>query len=149
MAKPVTEHFSGFKVYLGDGDDPEVFEAPCAFTQRSLSLTTDLGETIVPDCADEDAAAWIERDKTTKSASIEGEGVLSKADLEKWRAFDALPGSKNCRVEFSGDLAAGGGYYGGKFHMTKLEFRGQRGQRVTIAVSLSNDGPVTWVAAAA
>jgi predicted secreted protein len=147
MAQAQTFRFSGVRVLVGDGADPEIFAAPCGFTERSLSLSKDLGETNTPDCLDEDAASWTERDVTAKSASITGQGVLAADALPTWQAFFDSDVSTKCRVELW-RAGAKVGQWEGAFQLETLEIGATRGERATINVTLQSDGALAWTAGA-
>ncbi len=144
MAQAKTVRFSGLRVLLGGGEEPEVFAAPCGFTERSLTLSKELGSTNVPDCTDEDAAPWTERDVTSKSAEIGGQGVLDITALAVWQERFASDASGNARVEVwrAGVMI---GHWLGAFHLESLEIGATQGERATIQVSMQSDGAVTWV----
>lgn len=148
MAQAQTFRFSGLRVLLGDGAEPEVFAAPCGFTERSLSLSKELGSTNVPDCTDEDAAPWTERDVTAKSAEISGQGVLDAAALVIWQGFFGDDASRNVRVELWRN-GAKTGHWAGAFHLESLEVGATQGERATVQVSLQSDGAVVWTAGGA
>jgi predicted secreted protein len=131
-------------VLLGDGGSPESFGMPCGFTERSFSRTKEMGESVVPDCSDEDAASFTERDITSKSASISGTGVLDASAADTWEEFWNSDTSRNVRVELwrSGVKR---GHWAGAFQLESLEFGATKGERVTITASLMSDGSFIWV----
>lgn len=145
MAIAQTYRFSGLRVLLGDGGNPEVFAAPCGFTERSFSASKEMGESNTPDCADEDGASWVERDIVSKSASISGTGMLDASALTTWQAFFDEDTSKNTRVELWRN-GVKSGHYEGAFHMETFEISGTKGERVSVNVSMQSDGAVLWVA---
>lgn len=147
MAQAETFRFSGYRVLLGDGADPEVFATPCGFTERSFSQSKEFGETNTPDCADEDGPSWIERDVTSKSASINGTGVLDESALDTWLEFWDSDASRNARVELWRN-GVKKGHWLGKFHMETFETSATKGERVAVTVAMQSDGSVTWTAGA-
>lgn len=130
---------------LGDGASPENFSAPCGFTERSLAFNRELAETNVPSCTDEDAPSWLERDTTSQSATISGQGVLSIEALPTWLALLATTESANARVEL---WVAGvkQGTWSGAFQLESFETSGTKGERVTANVQMQSDGAVVWTA---
>ena len=70
MTKATTTTFGSFLIKLGDGASPEVFAAPCGLTTKGFNQTANVQETSVPDCADPDAPAYIERAVDTISSEI-------------------------------------------------------------------------------
>lgn len=145
MAQAQTVRFSGLRVLLGDGADPENFTAPCGFTERSLKLSKDLGESNVPDCTDEDAASWTERDVKSKSAEISGQGVLDIAALQTWLDFFASDASKMVRIEVWRGTKIG--HWQGRHQLASLDVGAKMGERATIQASLQSDGAVAWTPA--
>lgn len=151
MAKPRTLSFGSFKVYLGDGASPEVFTAPCGFTQKALTIEATVSDTTVPDCDDPEAAAWTERGVTALSATVTGSGVMAMASVETWREWMLSAASKNVRVEFDDTGANGGGYYQGPAVLQSLGHTvalGSDGNKAQLAVNIVSDGEWTWTDAA-
>ncbi len=146
MAQAQTFRFSNFRVLLGDGASPEAFTAPCGFTSRGLSFNRELAETNTPSCTDEDAPSWLERDVTSMSATINGEGVLDLSALPKWQALLSTTESTNARVELW-HSGAKIGHYEGKFALESMEWAVPKGERVTITVSMQSDGEIAWTEA--
>lgn len=138
-------NFSGIRALLGDAATPEVFIAPCGFTERSLTLSKSLGEVNIPDCTDEDIASWVGRDVISKSATLSGSGVLDSDALIKWQSFFATDTSKNARLELY-RAGAKVGHWQGAFHLESLEVGGSQGQKATITTTLQSDGEVAWTA---
>jgi hypothetical protein len=151
MAQPRTLSFGSFKVYLGDGASPEVFTAPCGFTQKSLTLESDVSDFNIPDCDDPEAAAWKSRSITAHSATVSGAGVMAMASLDEWRTWKLSSDSKNIRVEFDDTGANNGGYFEGAAILQSLGFStalGTDGNKVQQQVNIVSDGEWTWVPAA-
>jgi hypothetical protein len=146
MALAQTFRFSGYRVLLGDGADPEAFTAPCGFTERSISFNRELSETNTPDCADEDAPSWLERDVTSMSATINGTGVLEATALPTWLALLGTTVSFNARVELWRE-GAKVGHWQGAFALESFETSGTKGERVQVTVAMQSDGAVLYTAA--
>jgi hypothetical protein len=152
MAQPRTLGFGSFKVWVGDGESPEQFTAPCGFTQKALTLESDVSDFNVPDCDDPEAAAWKARSIAAHSASVTGSGVMAMASLETWREWKAGSVSRNIRIEFDDTLANGGGYYEGAAVLQTLGFSvalGSDGNKAQQNVNIVSDGEWTWVPAEA
>jgi predicted secreted protein len=143
MALATTVPFSKFKVLLGNGASPEVFTAPCGLTSNSIAFSKDTNSTVVPDCANPDAAGWVERDVVSNSAAITGGGVMATESLPTWWAAYNSGLAVNARLQV--DVAApAGGYWSGAFHITRFEPAGTRGNRASVAITMESDGAVTW-----
>lgn len=141
MAQPTTARFGKFKIELGDGATPEVFSAPCGFTSKSLTLTKNLEEVTIPDCADPDAVAWVGRDASTLSASVSGEGVLASESVETW--LDAFEATESVSVRISIIFAAKTVTWLGKMHLSTFTPSADQGGRVTVSVEMQSDGELT------
>lgn len=143
MALPQTAKFGSFRILLGDGASPEVFSAPCGFTQKSFSRSKELSDIVVPDCDDPDAPAWVGREVRSLSSSISGSGVLAKAALPVWDvAFDKTD-SINCKVEMRWGTGVGAGNlltYTQRFHLSSFEISADLGDKVQISVQMESDG---------
>lgn len=143
MAKATTVAFGSFLVKIGDGASPEVFTAPCGLTSKGFNQTASTQETTVPDCADPDAPAYVERAVDTISAEITGSGVLATEAFTTWQAWFDSAAAKNFRVYPKG---ASGGYYSGAGILTAFNNKVDRGQKVNVDVTIQTDGEYTWTA---
>ncbi|GGD30741.1 phage tail tube protein [Aureimonas glaciei] len=146
MAQPVTLRFGKMQVLLGDGAEPEVFAAPCGFTQKSFSRSKELNEVVVPDCDDPDAMAHTARDARSLSATISGSGVLAKSAYPIWKDAYESSESVNCKVVFdwgTPDTTT----ITQRFHLSSFEISADLGDRVQISVSMESDGAYTEVTA--
>jgi len=149
MARPTTLRFGKFIVQVGNGGSPEVFAAPCGFTERSLEFSADTNSTPVPDCDDPDAPIWSESDVTTLSATVTGQGVLAQEAHQIWRDWFLGGDVKNVRVLFDLPLAQGGGYYAGAAILTQFKVDSNYGDKIKISISLKNTSSWAWTDAAA
>lgn len=138
MAQPTTARFGKFKIELGDGATPEVFSAPCGFTSKSLTLTKNLQEVNIPDCADPDAVAWVGRDAASLSASVSGEGVLASESVETW--LDAFEDTESVNVRITITFATKVVQWVGKMHLSTFTPSADQGGRVTASVEMQSDG---------
>lgn len=140
MALAATKEFKDFLVKLGDGATPtEVFAQPCGFLSRSLQLNKTFSENAIPDCSDEAAASWMERQEATKSVTISGQGVLDTAAFDDWNDWWFAGGSKNCQV-----VLTGVGQYAGAFVLISFQLSAEKGGKVSVNVEMQSDGAVTW-----
>lgn len=143
MAKATTLTFSKFRVKIGNGATPEVFSAPCGFTSKSFNRSKSLNETNVPDCDDEDAPSYTERDVVANTWSVSGQGVMAAESVELWdRAYDSIE-SVNVLVEIDYPMPVGLVTYAGKAHIESIEDTGEKGQRVLRNISMQGDGVLT------
>ena len=141
MAKPTTDSFSSFKVYLGDGADPEVFSAPCGFVSKSLSLDAASSDTLIPDCDNPEDPAWTESGITSKSATVQGNGVMAEESYETWRAWWDSGLDKTVRVEKNL------GYWEGPaicLNLTESVALGSDGNKIQLSVNIKNSSAWTW-----
>lgn len=149
MAQASTLPFSALKIMLESTTTPGTFVAPCGLTSRGLTFSKETNDTTTPDCEDEDAASWVERDVVSKSVSISVEGVAARESLPRWRAAFEDDNPTLARVEVSGTAAQGGGYWSGLFHLTETNPAVERGQRATLSCEMQSTGSVLWTPAAA
>lgn len=147
MTQATTVPFSGFRVLL-ETATPGTYAAPCGFTERSLTLSKETNDTTVPDCDDEDAASWVERDVVSKSAAIAGEGVMARQSIARWQAAFDDDAPVSVRVERAGTASQGGGYYLGLFHLSSFEQGATKGEKATVSVEMTSTGPLVWTPAA-
>ena len=149
MAQALTLTFGKFAVLLGDGANPENFNAPCGFTERSLEIKAETATTQVPDCDDGDLPAWNDTGVKALSASISGQGVLAMESHAIWQAWVLSGQDKNVRVLLNQPNANGGGYYQGAAVCTSLKLDGSFGEKVKQTVAIESDGEWIWVPAVA
>lgn len=145
MPNPV-KTVRGVKLLLkkGNGADPEVFAQLCSInTQRGITFTAGVNEQDVIDCDDPDAVAWVAREKTNLSCSIDGAGTLDTRDLQAFADWFESPTSSNCELIVDVPGADGGITFTGAFHLTNFKVDGTRGQRASVTVSIVSDGIVT------
>lgn len=143
MAQPGTIKFGKMKVELGDGETPEVFSAPCGFTQKGFSRNKSLNEVAIPDCDDPDAPVVLGTDVSTIGWAVTGEGVLAAEAIDLWDSFYDSTASRNVKITLEFDAPTGGIVYVGKAHLETFEITGALGSRVTASVSLRGDGALT------
>lgn len=136
MARADTARFSEFLIQLGDGASPELFEQPCGATSRGFKRTAALSETNTPDCDDEDAPSWLERDVTSNSASCDFSGVVDKHDFTVWDDYFQDGETKNVKITL-GTIV-----WTGPFKISDLEVTGERGSRVNFTATLQSDGAI-------
>lgn len=148
MTIATTRSFGGFQLQLESTTASGTFAAPCGLTERSVQFTKDLSDTNVPDCDNEDAASWTQRDVVSKSVRISGQGVMAKESADRWQAAYDSDTPVNTRITKTGTLATGGGYWLGQFHLTSLEFGATKGNKVTCQIEMQSTGPVTYTPAA-
>jgi len=137
MAQPTTIKGGKVLVKLGSGS-PLTYEAPCGFTQRSLTLAKNLEEVNIPDCDDPDQVDWVGRDATSLSMSVSGEGVLAAESVETWLA--AWEDVESVPVQIDIVFPANTITWVGYMHVESIEIGANNGQRVTANVSLQSDG---------
>lgn len=145
MAQPTTIKDGSFILELGDGATPEVFSAPCGFTQKSLTLSSSLSEVLIPDCNNPDAPIYVARDVQSKSLEVSGEGVLAAESLVTWINWYKSAASKNIRLRQVFPAPTGTITFSCAALAENIEFSGSRGNgRVTINVSIASDGEITF-----
>lgn len=138
MAKATTLRASALLLRIGDGASPEVFAAPCGFTSKNFRIGAAVNDTNVPDCADEDAPSWLERDVVSKDWGFDAAGVHAEESVALLAG--AVGERRNMQVAL-GDLE-----YEGVGIITELTRGAERGSRVTVNITVAGDGellPVT------
>ncbi len=149
MAQAKTVRGTKILVKIGDGGDPETFAHNCSFNgARSLQFSAQTNDTNVPDCDDPDLMAWVEREKVSLSATIQGAGVYNTPDGEAFFNLMKSPDPVNIRFVIDVDGVDGGGYWAGAFLMTDMQIDGDRGQKGNLSGTFQSTGAITWVDAA-
>lgn len=80
---------------------------------------------------------------------MSGSGVMAVESFHTWVDWYLSATSRNTRIQLVSPtlLPLSLGYFLGTFILTDLKYGGQRGQKVTLDITLANDGAVTFVAA--
>lgn len=145
MAQPTVISFGKGRLLLGDGADPEVFVAPCGFTQGSLTIDKDTSDVTVPDCDDPDAAAWKATDVTALGWSMSFQGVLAKESLPLYKKATFTSLATSIRLELKG-MGTGSGTpdvrFAGKGHV-RMQINAQRGEKYQVQIDITGDGEIT------
>jgi predicted secreted protein len=142
MAQPTVLPGTKLLILVGDGASPEVFAEPCGLTTKSFDLAASTNTTLLPDCDNPEAPAWEAKDVNALSATVSGTGVMAVESFQKWNDWFMSAASHNLQIKLDN---ASLGHYAGTFILSAFKLGGTRGQKVTVDVTLVNDGAVTWV----
>jgi predicted secreted protein len=145
MAQPTVLAGTKLLILVGDGNSPELFAQPCGLTTSGIDFSASTNTTLIPDCADPEAPAWEAKDVNSLAAQVTGNGVMAVESFDIWNDWFQSALAKNVQIKLdSADL----GYWQGAFILSGLRYGGQRGQKVTVDITLQNSGEVPWVPAA-
>lgn len=144
MTKPTTLRPTKLSIWVGDGNSPEDFTSKsCALTTRSITITGETADSVVPDCDDPDLPAWIERFIRSLSSQIVGSGLIAEETLQFWITWALSGEAKNIRFVLDGVTLDG--YFEGSYLLTQAEFAGNDNEgKAALNLTFSNDGPVTF-----
>ncbi len=121
-----------------------LYTAPCGLTSRNMSITTELSDSVIPDCDDVDAPAFIGRDVRSKSFSLSGDGILAVEALPVWRRYAEATIAWSVQAELTTATGLGGGFYTFNGHMASFEVSGTLGEKIQISMEISADGAPIW-----
>ncbi len=141
MTQPTVLSGTKLLILIGDGNSPETFSQPCGLTTRNFNLKASTNSTLIPDCDNPEAPAWEAKDVNALSADVSGEGVMAVESFDLWDDWFLSAEPKNVRIELN-DPALG--YWEGSFILTDLRYGGTRGQKVTLGITMANDGALAW-----
>jgi hypothetical protein len=142
MAKPTVIAGTKLLILVGDGMSPEVFAEPCGLTTKAFDMSVSTNTTVIPDCADPEAAAFEATDSNAISGSATGNGIMAVESFAVWNDWFFSAANKNVHIKLD-DPALG--YYSGAFKLTGFKLSGTRGNKVLVDVTIKNDGEFTWV----
>jgi hypothetical protein len=151
MALPTTTRFENARFFVGDGGGTEVFTAICGMTQGELTITSNTGETVIPDCDIPTLPTAIVRDVISVDWSASFEGVLAKAALTQLEDLRSVGGARNIRIHVVG-LGSGGAtpdYRWSGPAITTWAITGEKGGRLTVAFTIQGAGTLTGASVAA
>jgi hypothetical protein len=149
MADPTTINFGQVLVLLGNGATPEVFSAPCGFTDKAVKNTAASSAAIIPDCDNPEAAPWSVEGITSLSLEVTGSGILALEDDPTWQAWFDSGASKNVRIVKNMPAAQGGGYRQGPMVLTDISEAVKLSSDAKLAtrnVTIKSAGPMPWTA---
>ncbi len=141
MAQPTVLVGTKLLILVGNGNSPETFAQPCGLTTRNFNLKASTNTTLIPDCDDPEAPAWEAKDVNALSADVSGAGVMAVESFDTWNDWFMAATSRHCQIKLDDDAL---GQWEGSFIITDLKYGGVRGQKVTLDVTLVNDGAVIW-----
>lgn len=150
MAPVTNANGTKLLVQIGDGGSPtETFAHDCGINaERGIDFSSDVTQTVTPDCDSPDDPAWKETTVDGLSATISGGGQVHTTTAKTaWYDWWASGAAKNCRVFVNVDSADGGGYWQGAFRCTQYGLSGDRNAKMTNTVTIVSDGALTWTAA--
>lgn len=149
MAQAKTVKGTKLLIMIGDGETPESFVHTCSVSAaRSFQLQAQTNDVNVPDCDDPELMAWVESEKISLQATLQGAGVVNSPDIKTLQALVTQSDPVNCRVVVDVAGADGGGYWEGAFLFTDFTISGDRGQKADLNFSAKSSGAVEWVDAA-
>lgn len=147
MAEPLSFNGSKIAIKVGDGGDPETFTHPCLINaSRGIQFSSSTIDSVIPDCADQDAPAWVTREKDSLTVTITGEGIMDAASTADY--FDWYEGAAAKNVQ--GVVNVGGGAneqtFEGAFHLTEFQISGERKEKSQVSITLVSTGEITRAA---
>lgn len=144
MSQPPTFTGSKIMIKVGDGADPEVFAHPCLINaSRSIQTSATTVDSVIPDCADQEAPAWTEREKDALSVTITGEGVMDASSTDEYYAWLTQAAAKNIQAVVNNGGGANEYTLSGQFHLTEFQISGERKERAQVSITLVSTGPIT------
>jgi len=153
MAQPTVIPGTKLLILVGSGGDspgsPDVFSEPCGLTSKNFNLSASTNTTLIPDCTDPSLPAWEAKDVNALSAEVSGSGVMAVESFHTWMDWFMGATDRSCRIQLVSPTSSplGLGYWLGSFLLTDLKYGGQRGQKVTLDLTLVNNGALSFVAA--
>ena len=143
MAKATTIKGTDVRLFLGTVNGETItYTAPCGLNGKAIRFSKNTNEIEVPDCADPDEAAWLERDVVSISIDGDGEGVLAAESIESyvdaWQETDPIPGKIEVKLPTK-TLT-----WTGLIHITNFEVNGQRGNRATVSIAFASHGEMSY-----
>ncbi len=143
MAAPLVLPGKKLLVLVGDGAMPETFAQPCALKTKKFSTKAATATTMVPQDCDLDLPSVEAKDVTGLSMSLSASGILTPEAYTLWREWLLSGATKNLQIKL--DHASYGHWTGG-YKLTQIDITGEtEGGKITIDVSIENDGVFTWV----
>jgi predicted secreted protein len=128
---------------------PGTWTRLCGLTSRSISRTSNMETSEVPDCDDESLPSSIERSVQSQEVVIAAAGVWAaqshKVMMDWW--YSGAP--KNIRINHVKSLVGDTQYETGPAYLTELNNEAEKGPKVTADLSIEFDGVPTRTVRAA
>lgn len=138
-----------FIIQLGDGADPETFAFTCGANARNVTLSNNLGETTVLNCANPlDAVPEILRFLESQDTSATIAGTVAMEAWPTWRAWADDGVIKNTKLLMDETAANNGGYWLVPMILEQLEFGNEGKGLVNFTAQLKGAGRRVWYDAA-
>jgi hypothetical protein len=138
---------------IGDGETVETFTTPCGFTKYSFNpAKKDTNSTVLPDCSDPDAAAWLGTQVVSLGWSFSADGVLDKTALPILESAGFSTAARSFRFRLVGNGQGSGTpdrLYQGTGHVEISSLEAARGDYYQISISVTGDGELTSSSVAA
>jgi predicted secreted protein len=147
MAEPLSFNGSKILVKVGDGGGPETFSHPCLINaSRGIQFSAASIDSVIPDCADQDAPAWVTREKDSITATITGEGIMDAADTDDYFDWLTQAAAKNVQCVVNDGGATNEQTFQGAFHLTEFSISGERKEKAQVSITLVSTGAITRTA---
>jgi predicted secreted protein len=146
MARATTESFHEMVLEV-ETDTPGVYAKLCGLTGRTISRTSNMSTTEVPDCDDESLPSALERAVQSQEITVSGTGVWAAQSHGTMMDWFYSGATKNIRI---GHLRAEVGdteYETGPAYLVSLNNTAERGAKVTAELEIQFDGIPTRTAA--
>lgn len=144
MANPTTT--TRFVIQLGDGGTPtETFAFTCGANARNVTLTNNLGETTVLDCASPlDVVPAILRNLESQDTSANISGSVAVESWPTWRAWADSGDTKNVKLFLDESAANNGGFWIVPMILQSLELSAENKGIVQFTAQLQGNGKRLW-----
>ena len=144
MAQALTVKFGEQALLIGDGENPEVFSAPCGINSLTKSTSTNTSDVDIPDCDDPDVVVWLGIDEVSKRMTLTFAGTIAQQSLATWQDWELDGGTRNVRWLRNLTNLALRGYLAGPALLTEFEETAESRGRYTFTGTIIFDGKPTW-----
>ncbi|WP_353329198.1 hypothetical protein [Phaeobacter sp. NW0010-22] len=137
-------------IQLGNGEDPEIFGHTCGANSWGVTLTNNLGDNVVLDCANPlDTAAAIVRHLESQDTSATISGTVAKgASFETWRMWADGGTQKTIKLFIDEPAEDKGGFWTLPAFLQQYELTKQNTKTVEFSATISGAGRRIWTDAA-
>jgi len=150
MAQGTTSTFGNFRILIGDGATPtEVFSLLCGLTSKGVTFASETTTSEVPDCSDEDAPSFQEKDVKSQSISVSGSGMWTREAhntvLDWWKSGLR----KNIKIQYVTAASGSVEYVNGPAILTNVGNTVEKGGKLSAELSIEFAQMPTFVDKAA
>jgi hypothetical protein len=142
MAKAVTEKYEELilDVEVDPTGSPGVYTPLCGMTDVTITRTSNVDETEVPDCDDESLPVSVEVSVRSQTVTVDATGVWARSSNKTMMDWFYSGGDKNIRIRNTASAVGDPETESGPAILVSIKDGRTKGQKVTREINIRFDG---------